>query len=105
MKALCDYGSDPTLLDVEGNKPSDLARKNGHSKCSSYLDSYMKRVMWSRVNGVKSVRKYVHLLAIVSLITCTQNEKQPVRKIQRLTQGKSQIMDKFRNAPSHMVMP
>ena len=51
IKLLCDYNADPTLCDIEGNTPRDLASKHGHHKCASYLDNYIKSLMKSRING------------------------------------------------------
>lgn len=51
IKLLCDYNADPTLCDIEGNTPRDVASKHGHHKCASYLDNYIKTLMKSRING------------------------------------------------------
>lgn len=51
VKMLCDNNADPTLPDVEGNTPRDLAAKFGHLKCVAYLDNHIKELMKRRING------------------------------------------------------
>ena len=51
IKMLCDAKADPTLPDIEGSTPKDLAIKHGHAKCATYLDNYIKDIMRRRING------------------------------------------------------
>ena len=59
IKLLCESGADPTLSDIEGNRPIDLARKNGHSKCVFHLDNFIKGLLKSRINGSVNVSNNV----------------------------------------------
>ena len=59
IKLLCERGADPTLSDIEGNRPVDLARKNGHLKCVLHLENFTKGLLKSRINGSVNVSNNV----------------------------------------------
>lgn len=45
------HGADPNFVDIEGNKPIDLAHKQGHSKCVSFLNTQMKKFVQDHANS------------------------------------------------------
>ena len=51
LKLLCEHEVDPTLEDIEGNTPYDLAIKNGSAKCAAYLKNYMNTLLKRQING------------------------------------------------------
>ena len=56
------HGANPNLVDIEGNRPIDLAQKQGHSKCVNFLSTQMNKFSHEHISNGAAVRMAISVL-------------------------------------------